>query len=559
MASSDVVLSAALRNNLLSLQGTQRLIDTVQLRLATGLKVNSALDGPQQFFTSQSLTNRAGDLARLLDGINLSIRTIEEADKGVTALTSLLEQASALADEAKGVALSASGFAQIKSTVDLSNVDSITADSGGTIAAGDDIVVRVVRANGAIVTMGGGATEISLVATDTVYSIASQINSNTSINPYVRATVDNNGRLTITSLEEGASIRISDGTTSLGADGYAFLGLDHFIGTEENVAAQRQGGTAIAGRTIYSVASAAATVNGLYEASATASGAGFLDGAGTDSANLILTIDGITYDTGAIVDGTTIQEIVDNINNTVTGGEVVARFNTTTGRIEMEYADSVGYVMLEMDSNAVNTKADFGWSGSSQSVAATEYPTDTNMPLATDDMSERFNFSGSAADLARYQDDFNTIRDQIDALVEDANFRGVNLLGGDTLTTFFNEDRSNSLETVGQDLTAAGLGITAATFTNAGSVQTSIDQLLTATDMVRNFGSTIANSLSIIQTRRDFTESTIATLKAGAGDLVNADQNEEGANLLALQTRQQLGVTALSLAAQSQQSVLRLF
>jgi hypothetical protein len=55
MASSDVVLSAALRNNLLSLQGTQRLIDTVQLRLATGLKVNSALDGPQQFFTSQSL------------------------------------------------------------------------------------------------------------------------------------------------------------------------------------------------------------------------------------------------------------------------------------------------------------------------------------------------------------------------------------------------------------------------------------------------------------------------------------------------------------------------
>lgn len=78
-------------------------------------------------------------------------------------------------------------------------------------------------------------------------------------------------------------------------------------------------------------------------------------------------------------------------------------------------------------------------------------------------------------------------------------------------------------------------------------------------ESVRGFGSTLANNLSIIQTRRDFTQNTINTLRAGADDLTVADQNEEGANLLALQTRQQLGVTSLSLAAQSQQSVLRLF
>jgi flagellin-like hook-associated protein FlgL len=76
---------------------------------------------------------------------------------------------------------------------------------------------------------------------------------------------------------------------------------------------------------------------------------------------------------------------------------------------------------------------------------------------------------------------------------------------------------------------------------------------------VRSFGSTLANNLSIIQARRDFTESTINTLQAGADDLTVADQNEEGANLLALQTRQTLGVTSLSLASQSQQAVLRLF
>mgnify|MGYP001243072208 CR=1 FL=1 len=98
--SSDVVLSAALRNNLLSLQNTQRNIHTTQLRLATGLKVNSALDNPQNFFTAQSLNNRASDLSRLLDGIGQSIRTIEEADKGVTALTNLVEQAQSIVSSA---------------------------------------------------------------------------------------------------------------------------------------------------------------------------------------------------------------------------------------------------------------------------------------------------------------------------------------------------------------------------------------------------------------------------------------------------------------------------
>jgi flagellin len=69
----------------------------------------------------------------------------------------------------------------------------------------------------------------------------------------------------------------------------------------------------------------------------------------------------------------------------------------------------------------------------------------------------------------------------------------------------------------------------------------------------------LANSLSIVQTRQTFTEDLVNELEAGAEKLTVADTNEEGAKLLALQTRQQLGVTSLSLAVQSQQSVLRLF
>ena len=98
---SDVVLTAALRNNLLSLQNTQNSIDTTQFRLATGRKVTSALDGPQSFFAAQTLNNRASDLTRLLDGIGQSIQVIRAADNGVTALTTLVEQADSLAANAK--------------------------------------------------------------------------------------------------------------------------------------------------------------------------------------------------------------------------------------------------------------------------------------------------------------------------------------------------------------------------------------------------------------------------------------------------------------------------
>lgn len=559
MASTDVVLSAALRNNLLSLQSTQRLIDSVQLRLATGLKINSALDGAQKFFTSQSLSNRASDLGRLLDGINLSIRTIEEANTGVTAVSALVEQAQAIAEDAKSATLAASGFAQIKSSKNLNTTGALVAASGGTIAVGDDITISVVRANGTVVT--SAANVVNFAAADTIYNVAGYINADAAINPYVQATVDANGRLTLTSKEVGASIRIQDGTTSLGADGYAFLGLETFVGTEETVAGTRQGGTAIAGRTLYSQLTNGVATNGLYNSSDTLGAqAGFLDNAGADSIQVILDIDGvITTTTAALLDTNTIQDLIDDINNNATvNTKVVASFNRTTGRIELEFADSVGYVDLQFQANAAST-IDFGFSGSQSVIAAAVIPTDVVLGAAGNDISERFNFSGSNADVTQFQDDFNTIRGQIDSLVEDANIRGVNLLQGDTLTTFFNEDRTNTLATVGSDLSAAGLGIKVANFSNTANVQLSINATLTALDTVRNFGTTIANSLSIIQTRRDFTESTISILKAGAADLVTADQNEEGANLLALQTRQQLGVTALSLAAQSQQSVLRLF
>src|SRR5262245_66606054 len=88
---SDIVLSAGVRQNLLSLQNTAHLMSVTQLRLATGKKVNSALDNPVNFFTSSGLSSRAKDLSSLLDGMENGIKTIEAADNGITSIKATIE------------------------------------------------------------------------------------------------------------------------------------------------------------------------------------------------------------------------------------------------------------------------------------------------------------------------------------------------------------------------------------------------------------------------------------------------------------------------------------
>lgn len=164
----------------------------------------------------------------------------------------------------------------------------------------------------------------------------------------------------------------------------------------------------------------------------------------------------------------------------------------------------------------------------------------------------------AAADVSTLEADYDEVLAQIDSLVADASYRGINLLGGDDLVTKFNEDGSSELTTAGVDFTASGLGIAAADFTDASTVDTALGQVEAARETVRGFGSSISNSLSMIQTREDFTRETMNVLEEGADKLTLADPNEEGARMLALQTRLQLGVSALALSSQSQQSVLSL-
>jgi flagellin-like hook-associated protein FlgL len=164
-----------------------------------------------------------------------------------------------------------------------------------------------------------------------------------------------------------------------------------------------------------------------------------------------------------------------------------------------------------------------------------------------------------------FESDFNALRTQMDQLVADASYQGVNLLqANNDLTVFFNESQTSSLTINSKlvDTSTNGLSIseiTAKSWATDGNIRGAIDELDGAIANLRQLASTFGGNLSVVQTREDFTENLVNTLETGAANLTLADTNEEGANLLALQTRQSLGNTALSLASQADQNVLQLF
>ena len=174
---------------------------------------------------------------------------------------------------------------------------------------------------------------------------------------------------------------------------------------------------------------------------------------------------------------------------------------------------------------------------------------------------------------------FNDLRDQVDHLVDDSVYNGINLVksGADTLTVKFSEastSRTLTIAGIASDSTSlsvlsggaaatAGEAPSATEWASAGNyvanITTAMDQIDSALTTVRTTAQSFGSNASMLEIRKEFTENLVNTLTGGASELVSADLNEESANMLALQTRQQLGTIALSMAQQSQQGVLRLF
>lgn len=295
---------------------------------------------------------------------------------------------------------------------------------------------------------------------------------------------------------------------------------------------------------------------------ATALGAGFAGNYNSTSLydRLVAKLGGVS----AVQDATLTFAVNGGAAQTLTFGtgqgqiSTFAEFSSALSTLSGMTANLSGTTLnLQVPSNTVQTSMTVGGSGNAAIAAALGLSTSTQTGAAspTQDNAARTNL----------QADYNNILLQIDNLVKDASYNGINLLYGDDLKLVFNENGSSSLTISGVTFDAAGLGLTAVNGSNGSGFQdnTIVDNTLGLLDAalsnLRTQASKFGTNLTTVQTRQDFTKHLINTLQTGADNLVLADTNEEGANMLALQTRQQLSTTALSLANQASQAVLRLF
>jgi flagellin-like hook-associated protein FlgL len=180
--------------------------------------------------------------------------------------------------------------------------------------------------------------------------------------------------------------------------------------------------------------------------------------------------------------------------------------------------------------------------------------------------------AASTSEISTLYNQYESVLDQIDLMAEDSGYKGVNLLESTAIThtVKFDENGDSSLTMTGFDASAQGATLSLSThavnaWVSAGGsadkaeINSAIAKLDNARSALRSEAQKLSTNLSTITIRQDFTSGMINTLEDGAAELTNADMNEEGANMLMLQTRQSLGTTSLSLASQAAQSVMRLF
>jgi flagellin len=199
---SGIVLSASVRQNLLSLQSTADLLSTTQNRLATGNKVNSALDNPTSFFTAQSLNNRASDISNLLDGIGNGVQVLQAANTGITSLQKLVDTAKSIANQVLQTTVGYSAHSTVTSAAALGGTAANLVD-GATIKAGQTIIVA---ANGNLpaVTVTIGASE-SLDQLNTALAAGNLTASLDSSNKLVITTTNDNASSTIGAVTVGST------------------------------------------------------------------------------------------------------------------------------------------------------------------------------------------------------------------------------------------------------------------------------------------------------------------------------------------------------------------
>jgi flagellin len=518
---ASIVLSASVRQNLLSLQSTAELLSTTQSRLATGKKVNTALDNPTNFFTAASLDSRASDINNLLDGIGNGVQVLQAANTGITSLQKLVDSAKSVANQALQTQVGYSTKSTVTSAVitgatannllgnkvdatvvgAAANAKDATANTFATTlsgaAASDSIATDFVAGdtltvNGTVITfVASGATGNQLNVTDTIQDLVDAIDGVTGG--------------AAASISAGGAITLHTGTTS-----------DLSI-TSSNAAAWNSLGFTGGGVT-------QATDNQLSSGLTLAIAA---TGGGTATS--------ITFGTanGQV-------DTLDELNAALSSNNLQATISST-GQITITTSNDAASSTIGAITGTTNASGEAFFNA----VAAA--------PV-----------QDAAAQLTRANlvSQYNNIIQQITTTSQDASFNGVNLLAGDTLKLVFNETGKSTLSITGVTFNPAGLGLgtlaKGTDFIDNNATNTVLTSLNNASSTLRSQASALGSNLSIVQIRQDFSKNLINVLQTGSSNLTLADTNEEAANSQALSTRQSIAVSALALANQSQQSVLQL-
>lgn len=573
MSTNKIALTASMRSNLLSLKNTQKLFDSTQDKLSTGYKVNSAMDNPSSYFTAQSLNARADDLSTLLDSIGQAISTLQTADQGITSLQDFVSQAKSIATSARDTMnVSAKVTSSIKFDVDNLKSQKVIGEAVPNMTADDKMVIRYgdstkltgtvnvkedttlkglklneLAAGDASIKIDGkeyqivtkDVTENKMVtgyAKDSVFKVVSVGTSATAGNKiYTMKDVDGN-EFTVDIVE----------VTDLVAGDFATAGADFGTTVSEDgkmtvtTATFTEAGTAAKGSaatTIY--VKSDATIKEFAEVVETMIGTKVFDASVEDSNLVFKTLDTTSLEvTGKIAENLGMDAGVEiSLDATETAESLRQKINDLEG-ISAEFDDKGRLVVKSAEGD------DLVISGA---------------------LADKLGISGAATngsnERAAYAKQFDGVLKQIDELVQDTSYKGINLLKGDNLTVVFNESRTSTLELKGVTFDSTGLGFTqsANEWKHTDDIDTALDQITKATSTLRAQASEFGQNLSTVQIREDFTENMINNLTTGADKLTLADANEEAANLLALQTRQSLATNSLSLASQSAQSVLKLF
>jgi flagellin len=515
---TGIVLSASVRQNLLSLQSTASLLATTQNDLATGNKVNSALDNPTNYFTAQSLNNRASDISNLLDSIGNGVQVLQAANTGITSLQSLVASAQSIANQ---VLQSPVGYST-KSNVSSAAITGATAsnllDFSTTSATGsaensDNTTTAAINASTALSGGTASSTSNDLIASDAFTT-------------------------TDTLVVNGTTFSFVAGSTSSGTS----IGIGDNVGDLLSAIDKVTGGTSSISST--GAISINAGNNGLT-LSGTALGKLGLSQVGSSLSGETLTVGatgGGTASTLTFGLGQGQISTLNQLNAALAANNLQATFDSATSEVNLQTTNDAASSTIGAISGSATTSTSDVFHGLTAQAAVAD--------------------PNSQATRASLVAQYNNVLAQINTTAQDSSFNGVNLLGGDTLKLVFNETGKSTLSITGVTFDTTGLGLSTlnagSDFLDNNSANTVLSSLSAASSTLRSEASTLGSNLSIVQIRQDFNKNLIDVLQTGSSNLTLADTNEEAANSQALSTRQSIAVSALSLANQSQESVLQL-